>query len=89
MWNVQRWWDLLRLVTNTVTSLTLITFSALSKFCSPSPFSIGKMYFQATLHEGNEYFRSVWGVAIRTWKRVLLGALLIHCSHSQMPFVVV
>ena len=35
MQRVQRWWDLSKLVTNTLTSLSLVIFSALSDFLPP------------------------------------------------------
>ena len=47
MWRVQRWWDLSKLVTNTLTSLILVILSTLFCFLSlPSTFSWGQIAFQ-------------------------------------------
>ena len=63
---MQRWWDLSKLVTNTIANF--------GNFFHFIIFLLRIKYLQKMLFGRNGQFPSAWGILIKTWGRVLLGA---------------
>ena len=67
---MQRWWNLSKLVTN-----TLVNFGNFFNYIILSTlFLLRKKYLQIMLFGSNAQFPSAWGIMIKTWGRFLLGA---------------
>ena len=67
---LQRWWNLYKLVTN-----TLVNFGIFFNSIILSTFSSQEKISSKTLFGRNEQFPSAWGIVIKTCGRVLLGGM--------------